>query len=200
MHRPLLFLFSLMVPFVASCGAVGPKDTPHEICFPTKKGTKWVYRRNGVEFAEVITGVEKKDDESILEIGMEANGVVTPFRKMSVSTDTVRLIRVSDGPPYDPPLVVFRRPIKAGDKWDATAKYGNVVFRESRTVIALEKVEVSAGTYDAVQMEVESILSIPQMGEHPRKAATWYVVGIGAVKMIAAELELELLSFTPGKD
>jgi hypothetical protein len=67
--------------------------------------------------------------------------------------------------------------------------------RQWCTAVGVERVEVPAGTFDALRIECRTVVA----GEIVM-AREWWAPGIGLVRQIRGEGELVLKSFTPGKD
>ena len=86
----------------------------------------------------------------------------------------------------------LKLPLAVGNIWttDGLNKY---------EALAVERIKVPAGTYDAFR--VEHKYDDP---EHLRKGTKWYADGVGVVKEMeetaGGPVTWELVKFTPGKD
>jgi hypothetical protein len=133
------------------------------------------------ESAKVITvisldakGAKFSDEE---ETEVSANGLVQ---------------RGSGGKQLDVPLVILKTPIAVGTSWEVKT----VGFEGVATIGAIETIEVPAGKFEAVRVDLEQTV-----GGRNRKVQAWYALGIGLVKMTQNGEELWLLkSFTPAKE
>lgn len=172
-----------------------PRDASGDPYFATEVGAKWVYESGGIETVEVVTDVQSNDGVVVVTVGEEARGIVLPRRTVSWSSDGLRLVN-EESYIYEPPLLLLRTPVKAGDKWETNSVWrglGPFVFKDSRTVIRTEKVEVPAGTFEAVRIESEyAFQSVTGKGTY------WYVRGLGPVKTEFGDTGRVLKSFSRG--
>jgi hypothetical protein len=150
------------------------------------------------EYTEVVTGVEAKDGTTLVAVGREGKGRVTPFSTLEVSGRG--LYRVKTGnTKMDPPRCLLKLPAKAGDTW-AHVPPPNQGLKAGYTHRGEEEVDVPAGKYTAVKVEAELEL---RDGTTSR-VTYWYAPGVGRVKQVTRTKTGEsvevLKSFTPGKD
>jgi hypothetical protein len=194
--------------WATTAAAPVPKEKDQSAYFPAKKGDRWVYehrpggRDAPRERVEVTIAVEEKNGAKLVSVGLEFPDGVVPLRALEVSDKG--LFEVAHGAggqsfPRDTPDCLLRLPARAGDEWDGHT--GPTTRREKarRSVGGFERVEVPAGTFEAVRVEEEST----DRGQ-PTRATCWYARGAGLVKRVHKRGDLEsvvaLKSFTPGKD
>jgi hypothetical protein len=172
---------------------------------PTAVGATAVYRTTAGKLAMETT-------DTVKEVAKTAGGVrVTVertsgsgFRPAEEQTDVTAsgLTRVrSGGRATDPPMPVLKVPAKAGDawEWEATKADGEPAQKVKVKVLGEEEVEVPAGKFRAVRVEVEE----EERGRTTRSEA-WYAPKVGLVKRVFHRGTFDqvqvLQSFTPGKD
>lgn len=163
-----------------------PKGTDKpEPYFPTMKGAKSVFDAGGVDFAEVVTGVEEKDGAKLVALSLEYEGTLKPSGKVMVSDKG--LLQVDrGGKPLTTPTVLLKLPHKPGQTWE-TAEGDKVV---KMTAHGPEQVETPAGRFEAIRVEWE-------VAGKPFRTM-WVAPGVGPVQVKDGSLFV-LKSFTPGK-
>jgi hypothetical protein len=170
--------------------APAPKAKEKEAAyFPTRMGDKREYEvRSGetVEsgYTDTVTKVEKADAATHVTVTRDySNG--RPFvTTIAVSADG--LFRVShNDKKLDAPVPLFKQPAKAGTKWEV----GEVTY----TVIGEEDVEVPAGKYKAVKVDVASGGDV--------HTSLWFAPTVGLIKQTnpGSMVTVVLKAFTPGK-
>jgi len=160
---------------------------------PTTEGSQWVYQLSDIEDALLtltLTSVETHKDRVIVEIGTELLGRIRTIKTMAVFPGA--LLEISPG--SAPPAWELREGGKKGTKWESTERH----FRSDVTVVysaeGAETIEVPAGRFRAVRIDAV----YEYRGVRIRRSR-WYAPGIGLVKETGAGLELQLKSFTRGK-
>jgi hypothetical protein len=192
-----------MAAFVQVAGA-GPKPAGEEkpaLYLPTTVGDKRVVElsANGrtAETTEWVTGVETKGGITVVSFSREEGGrTINNYR---VSKDG--LFNLSAGGfVLDPPLQMLKLPPKEGETWEVTspAPAGKPAEKFKYTTGKQEDVEVPAGKFKAVRVELEETL-----GGATRKSTFWYAPGVGMVKTVTrheqGDLVQQLKSFTPAR-
>jgi hypothetical protein len=202
-HSPAAVLILALVGFpVAAAPALKGKAAFY---YPTKEGDKCVYEaRTGTsttEYTETVTKVETKDGKLVVSVGRELKDEVIPISKVEVSEKG--LFRVASGnQDLAIPTPLLKLPAKAGDSWtnEPAVPDGAVKRTVKYTVGKEEEVEVPAGKFKAVQVEVEQII---EGRERTLVTTYWYAAGVGVVKSTmnagGKERTVVLKSFTPGK-
>ena len=182
-----------------STAAPVPQDKPKAgLYHPTRVGAKWVYKSGDQDSVEVVTDVKEKDGAKLVTVGYESRGEVTPSHVVSVS-DKGLCVLAFNVAELTEPLWLLKLPHAPGNKWEAVlagAPWGRTVG--SAKAEGPERVEVPAGTYQAIRVELE----IPYIDGREGKArkTIWYAPGVGKVKEVYGE-QVELLkSFDPGKE
>jgi hypothetical protein len=180
--------------------AVGPY-------YPTTVGDRWVTEtKTQTEdgdvthtLAEVVTAVEKADGVLVVSVDQEVDGGVAgqPSR-MKVTADGLFRVNAFGGTAYDAPYCVLKLPLKAGATWTSEAKMGGTTRSTFKYRVAGdEDVEVPAGKFKAVRIEVE----IDTQGR-PGRSTIWYAPRVGVVKQeheSTRKYTKVLKSFTPAK-
>src|SRR5262245_24881451 len=200
----LLAVFALVALFLPSAPAAPvPKEADKPpVYFPTRVGDKWVWGWVGdkTEFTEVVTAVEVKNGAKIITVDTTADGW-RASKKYSLSEEGLFRLSHNDHQ-YKSPWCILKTPYRAGEKWVVdTVDHFGVEVKSTHTIGDLEWVEVPAGRFRALRVDVE------HAGEKPPLTATaWYAPGVGQVKMVARsragkeEGAVVLKSFTPGKE
>jgi len=172
----LLLAASLAVPV--------PKVKEVELYFPTKEGTKMVFRqRMGREIKALVQTVTKvESDKGVHTVTVETWVFGKVFTGEQVVSGDGITSKVGNEVTCS-----FRS--AAGSKWaERVSGRGKTEF----SVGEEEEVKVPAGTYKA--------LPVVCVDESGIKVTTWYVKGMGPVKTeIDGEVVSELKEFTPGK-
>jgi hypothetical protein len=189
---------ALAVPLAAvAAGPVAPPPREVTHYFPTSVGARWVCQE-GDDTPEtfIVTGVENKDGVWVVAVArMKADGTVAPEEKLEVSGKGVFRVEYL-GIAVASPVCLLRLPARPGDTWECKLVSRT---RVSRTVRGVEKVEVPAGTFEAVVVDSE----VTYGDGSTARATSWYAPGVGRVKQSyggpVARTEV-MKSFTPGKD
>jgi len=170
-----------------------PVPKSAEAYFPTKVGARWVYDGgDGKEEVKTVTKTEATADGVMVTVAGEGPG------GRAGDTSTVRVARdgvfvhAERGETFDPPACLLKLPAGAGDAWDFLG--GKEKLR--MTVAGVEAVEVPAGKYTAVRVDMTGTA-----GGTTVKATGWYAPGVGLVKATQGGKTVTVLkSFTPGRD
>jgi hypothetical protein len=100
------------------------------------------------------------------------------------------------------PTCVLQLPLKEGDTWEHENKPqpGVSVQAQKVTVGKVEEVEVPAGTFRAVRIEVVITSRNGRQLEPPERYTTWHARDVGLVKTTLNGVAIRSLkSFSPGK-
>jgi len=210
--------FAVSMPLVTTAALAG---TP-SVYQPLDLGWEWTYS-NGK--AETTISIERS--RTIL-------GVPTTTRRLSTPTETAQTYWTTDGEgdlylhgsenltsaffaAYDPPLLWLDLPLSAGKTWTRTV--GVCGAGESPpcpfsatymfTIVAQTTVTVAAGTFDAFQLQVESLPPVParafdgtlhraSVGGGVLQVEEWVSAGTGIVQYrhIPTGTIFELTAFT----
>jgi hypothetical protein len=178
--------------------------------FPTQRGAKWVFKSHGGKDTFVVTEVATEKDRTRVVVASERDGQLSASQTVIV-TDRGLFRAALGNEVLDPPMCIFRSPVKAGEKWTASASYlGLFVLKYQFQVLDSEEVEVPAGKFKAVPIRQEfTVENDPKLKpparakEEPTVMIEWYVPNVGVVKRVVkgktGDLEFVLESFTPGK-
>jgi hypothetical protein len=180
-----------------------PKDDEKAALYlPTTVGEKRVLEttRNGAtsEVTEWVTAVGTKGGMTVVSFAREEGGPT--MYQYGASADGV--FRVSSGKlVYDPPHRLLKLPAKEGETWEveARATAANPSRKVKYTTGKEEEVEVPAGKFKAVRVEIEDTINGAVL-----RATYWYASGAGMVKIVAhddrrGDRVQVLKSVTPGK-
>ncbi len=165
---------------------------PQPVCFPTKVGTtsEWA---NGRWYTERVAAVERKDGLTHVTVEWLDGAKWRPGRRVTVSAEGMVMTEAA-GREVKHPLWLLKQPHREGNAWEINlVEHPDV--KGTKTAHGPERVEVPAGRFDAVRVEVRYTL----FGKEQRMTE-WYAPDVGRVKMVdAGGGTLELKSFTPGK-
>jgi hypothetical protein len=204
--RPLAVQIAVALLPVTATAAPAPKDQKAKYYAATRVGDKGEYRADGkVIHTTVVTQVEEAPGGGLLvtEGYVSGDEPPRPGRLLAVSRDAVAIAAGLGRPgkpvqKYDPPWVIVKPGAKDGDRWEFTSARGTLTV--TYTARGVEKVEVPAGTFDAVRVEE---VTQTKMGRTSR--TLWHAPGVGEVKAVTHEGpgkgQVRVLhAFTPGKD
>jgi len=178
-------------------GAPRPKDMNPPVYMPTAIGTRWVYDDDGRERTEEVVAAEAKDGETVLTV-----------RHQTDQGEFNESVAVSGAGVFDRGTGKFRYeicrirfPVKAGQSWDLSLapQEGLLSFAGTVTVGAVEKVEVPAGTFEAVPVRLEQTSQKGKKLDKPDVTTWWWVQNVGVVRLQTQRTDRKLKSFTQGK-
>jgi hypothetical protein len=208
-----LSVLALLVPALAVAAPV-PKGERKELYFPTTVGAKKVIQMKAGddtrELTETVTKVEEKDGVYTVTVERDfAGGGLSgqPLIEQVFEVSAKGVYRLSSGgTKTKTPYPLLNLGVKAGEKWTSELELtgppgggGPVrVSKGTHTMGKEEEVEVPAGKFKAVRVDVES----DQNGQ-TAKSTAWHAAGVGLVKYEVERGGIkntqELKSFTPGK-
>jgi hypothetical protein len=187
-------LLVTLLPF-PGLAAPKPKAAAPVYYHPTREGDTRVYTtRTGGSTGEIVDRVEKVEATADLVKVTTARAVpvgLTIRTTLDVSAAGVtRLPRT--GSDREDPFPLLKLPAKVGDRWSPT---DGLTYRVAAVD---EAVEVPAGKYKAVRVEVDF-----EGAPVPVRQTFWYAPGVGLMKETGEfngeTREVALKSFTPGK-
>lgn len=203
MARLFAVLFALVAALPALPAApvpkhLFPKDPP--LYYPTTKGTRWVYLEDKVEREYVVTKVEKNRtrDATIVSVAAVTEGKERPYRKVEVSRRGLFWLETTEEKAFDEPIQFFRCPVVAGDvvPYRCSGPGGIATMKGTMKVIAVEEIEVPAGTFTAVRVEDGY-----SHGDFKSRETHWFAPEVGLVKSDYGRRDIHVLkSFTPGTE
>jgi hypothetical protein len=190
---------SLAAVVTAAEMAPPPRLVPY---FPTKAGAKWVYADGGTEDRVVLlSDVESKGGATVLTLVTREPGDKTaPHEKLRISEKGVFQTEAL-GKAVDPPRCVLKLPVTKGQKWEESSKEDGLEIKTTYTAFGPEDVEVPAGKFKAIRVELETVFTSPNGTKSVGHRLTeWYAPGVGCIKQVGGEAVTVLKSFTPGND
>jgi hypothetical protein len=183
-----------------------PKSTQNPpLYYPTRVGATWVYQHeeSGELTTERVTDVVEKNGAMIVTVSKVTDGARYAPRIYAVNRSGVYVLYAGTAR-FNPPVCDIMSPCKPGDKWDVVTGLAEIPpsFSSRRTVVAVERVEVPAGRFDAVRVAV-SYHQDDRPG--PPRYTCWFAAGVGVVKVASGDRtdrrsDKVLKSFNPGKD
>jgi hypothetical protein len=195
---------SLLIIVLAATAwpAPRPKGADDEAFFcATVVGTKWVYLDPEGEYAEAITEAKPDGKATILTVVRTKDDKETWRSTLRVSSDGLTLI-ASGGITYEKPSPWLRSGLKPGEEWEYTYRRGDTEFHNRVKFVGFESVEVGAGKFQAMRLDVAETID-PRGGGggggRPNLGTDWWAPGIGLVKRVRTGQETTLKSFTRGK-
>lgn len=197
MPRGLICLPLVLLVAVVTAAPV-PKAKPVESYFPTAVGTKWVFEREkGELLTEEITEVTEKDGERRVTIRITQQGHHSD-EKYTVTEKEV--VKRSTGP-FKLDMRLQKLPLKERDSWEFEIPIQKALKCDAGTMTVgkAEKIEVPAGTFEAVPVVSETTAVDGKAIPTPEKCTRWYAAGVGMVKIEYAGGHRVLKEFTPAK-
>ena len=170
--------------------------------YPLKPGTKWTYHvdaGNGkkVEVSNQITKDETIDGNSMALLETIVNGSVVSTEHLSSTAEGVFRCRYN-GIEVEPPLCIFKYPMKEEATWEAEAKIGPQQLKVKSTSGKLVEVTTPAGKYKAAPVVTETEINGTKI-----KTKLWFAAEVGIVKQDTAigenNVNLELIKFDAEK-
>ena len=193
---PVLSIF--VVAPVCSYGAPIPTEKSKDaLYYPVSIGARWVYSTGDKETVETVTGVEDSEGVFRVKVSRERNDKTILDHVVAVSEKGLAIVETPTGKLAEP-VWLLKLPPKNGDKWEVvlpSQTLGKIVG--SAAVEGTEKIEVPAGTFDAVKVRME----IPHVDGRDgiTKRAIWYAPNVGVVKSVEGETVRVLKSFAKKK-
>lgn len=200
-----LSAFALFAATVTLAAPVPKGDKKDELYFPTTVGATRVstipvvVAGNAVlKSTETVTRVEEKGGVYLVSVDADRGGVSMPSRVYEVSAKGV-FEKSCDGVEAKEPKPLLKAGGKAGDTWEVELPEPGGTGKQTFTLGEQEEVEVPAGKYKAVRVDI--VTTTPR---GPASRVTmWHAPGVGVVKSVATvdnqEVAFELTAFTPGK-
>jgi hypothetical protein len=196
--RALAALVVLAVPLAA---APVPKEKPKDAApnyYPTKKGSRWVYKVGETTMATVVTAVEEKDGAKLLTVDTVVNDKTVATERLSVSDKGVFRTHINKAA-IEPPVCILKSPVKAGEAWEVASKIQDQATVGTFTVVGVEAVTVPAGAFKAVVVDGPDF----EIAGTKTGVKYWFAPDVGLVKIAytiaGTAAVLELKDFTPGK-
>lgn len=193
-----LALATLCILVIVACGAVAAPVPKHlfprapSTSFPTAVGTKWVYADGSNEVTLAITKSEQTNGGIEVTIERLTEGRESPYQKMVVSPGGLVQTEFI-GVKLKKPWVLLDSKHKPGDTWLDDDSDEFHYTNASNKLIGVEKVEVPAGTFEALRVETQYTVG----GTIQLNHTYWYVSGVGVVKSTCQD-ERVLKSFVAG--
>jgi hypothetical protein len=198
MTRPLLALAVLASLAVA---APVPKALKKAGLYPTAVGTKWEYIYDGDEKQvmtdEVTQGKHRPDEFEVTRTIASGSKYLSVYRL----ADGELAIRVKENRSVDPPVLMAKVGMKAGDKWESEYK---MFMGEASGVTIRGTEEVSVGKAEEITTPAGTFTATPvtRKSGGATLETYWYADGVGLVRVTRDGMKhpyLELKAFTPGK-
>jgi len=192
---PLLLCAMIVGASMLSGVAPVPADsTPPPLYFPTIKGSKWVYQTEENERVEVILDVKEKSGEKLVTVGYQVRDKQpSPAHTVAVSGKGLCLVNTTVAT-LDEPFWLLKLPQPQNTKWDAVLAVSGIGREVGKmTATGPERVEVPAGTFQAIRVDLDI-----NLGKRLRKTC-WYAPGVGKVKEVVGDSVEVLKSYTVGK-
>ena len=204
MFRPVAALLAAALQFATVFGAPLPKAAPPIPSYhPTTLGHRWEWERGTII---EITTVEQKDGAHIVTLTE-----IQPSRrrtKETVSISKTGIYTVAVSGIAVKPVCVLKFPVKADDTWEweieptVETKPGDNVRRTkgTRKVGKEDEVEVPAGKFKAVPVEVIVLAENGKPLPEPERYVYWYARDLGVIKLTKNGSVIHALkSFEPAK-
>ena len=150
---------------------------------PLRKATKNHYLSESSEGPTIrlvlrISDIEKIDGQEVLARLEQINeGIVWSTEDVSVTAQGLFRHRIG-ALEISPPLCLLPFPVTPGQTWEGDIRISKRKGKASSRIVGTEEVEVPAGRFQAVVVE----LIIQMEGESMARLTSWYAPGIGLVK------------------
>lgn len=187
---------SLVLLVTSVSAAPVPKAKPVEPYFPTAVGTRWVFEReNGNLLTEEITEVSEKDGEWRITVRTTQNG---HHHDEKYTLTEKQVVKRTTGQ-FKLDMVLLQLPAKEKDSWEFEIPIQRALKCDAGTMTVgkTEKIEVPAGTFEAVPVVSETTAVNGKAIPTPEKCTRWWVAGVGLVKIEYADGYRVLKEFTP---
>ncbi len=169
--------------------------------YPLKVGTKWNYELKVGDRKVLITNqvakIETIDDQKMARVETVMNNNIAASEHL-ISTPAGVFRTRFNGSDVSPPICLLKLPVKVGDEWKDTNKIGNDQLKTTCKVEAAETIEVPAGKFDTLRVNVSA-----QVGDQTVETIYWFAANTGVVKQSfnAGDMKLyiELESITKGE-
>ena len=138
---------------------------------------------------QTVTRVEPADRGGFV-VTMQVDGREDPQRVLVTDKGLVTL--AMGGKRLEPPACFLKLPAVPGETWEAQVR--DLTFKY--TTVGPERVEVPAGKFDAIRVDMTHEVAGRQV-----KVSYWYALGVGPVKVVVdGRTAMSLKKFTAGKD
>jgi hypothetical protein len=168
--------------------------------FPYSVGTKWEYAHDGNEkdvWVEQVAEVSEKDGVVTFKVDITTSGGDKRFETYRLADGELVIVATQDGT-FDPPMLIAKAGMKAGDEWENEWKlkgdgieYG---VKTTLTVGKAEEVTTPAGKYTATP--------VTRKVNGQQKTTFWFADGVGMIRQTVdgqKEPAQDLKAFTAGK-
>jgi hypothetical protein len=177
-----LALLGLAVTADCSTAPQAEKQTTANF-YPLKEGNKWHYRMDvGEQSAQATMHVAKLESiagVNLFRLEMSVEGNVAGTEHLAADQRGV-FRHAFNGQPLSTPVTVIRFPVKEGDTWEETVTSGDDVAKVHGKVFAEEDVQVPAGKFKAVRVQLE----VEDEAVGTMTATYWFVANIGIVRQV----------------
>lgn len=156
-------------------------------------GAEWVYRVENLDIEEIAEQSRRVLETFEWPDGQPGSTVMTYYDGTEVASSRYAFYgdRIELRDTGGDPVEVFHVPVDVGDEWQIEYFNGIVDVTESWRAVAVEMVEVPAGSFEAVVLE----LTIDHGGTIAEQTI-WWVDGIGVVKGTGETFLTDLVSFS----
>lgn len=167
-----------VVTVLGSAAAQGP-TAPGTDLFPTKVGTKWVYKINDQDVTVTVSGTEKFGDQDGVKFDTAVGGSTKQTELYLVKADGVYRARVGEKK-IEPPVRVLALPAKKDTAWDVDSKVGTEGIKgKFKVADEKAKVKVAAGEFEAVLVDGPEF----DIAQTKTVIKQWFAPGKGVVKV-----------------
>lgn len=172
--------------FAAVTAAPVPKAKPVESYFPTAVGTKWVYEwQNGKLIMEEVIEMTEKNGERRVPVRSSEPGSNWDCMFSVTVKEVVQRTAIQ----FKVDFLLMRLPLKEQNSWEFEIPIQQRFKCDAgkMTVGMAEKIEVPAGTFEAVPVVSETTAVNGKAIPTPEKCTRWWVAGVGLVKIEYAD-------------
>ncbi|MFO0966875.1 MAG: hypothetical protein U0793_14980 [Gemmataceae bacterium] len=197
MSRP--FVLALLSGLFASSGLTGQEKTYTSEFMPLAVGSRWVYRNTRTtedkktpERSTLVVECERQESVRVKKFNAKKEELpavdVTAFRLVAKQEARVlpEIVGVMDdgiyrfsalGKDIDPPLQIFKLPVKDGESWTVEATTNKIKVKGTFTAKE-ETIDVPAGRFATMRVSSRDFFA----GSEKMEIDTWFAPKVGIVK------------------
>lgn len=175
--------------------AAGPTTHPY---YPLKVGSEWTYKVQGGPIKVKVAGTEKIKDTTVYKLETMAGNKLAATEAVGLTKDGVARFNVNNLSP-ESPILFLPADVENMKDWKIDTKVANQTISGTFKATKGEKVNVPAGSYDAVYVKGSDM----EIGGTKTSVEYWFAKDVGIVKLRfslgSQDATLELESYSPGK-
>ena len=144
-----------------------------------------------------VTAVKREEKTVVVSVGVKSGDKEFPREEVAVAEGGLYRRRFRADDVFMPEVCLLSLPVRPGAAWTSRFTFRGFKYTLTRTARKPEPVEVPAGRYEAVRVDIEDTKEDRIAGRE------WYAQGVGVVRAewdAPTKEELILTKFEPGKE